>query len=95
MSKKKPEPETHAKNWERTGERTLNIKHDDGSVFECVVDDPKRFDGLKGGKGKVMGGFHGIGEKQPLICDSCKQQVGKITITITSTGKTSLCGKCS
>lgn len=94
MSKKK-EPETHAKSWERTGERNFVVKHDDGSVFECQVDDPKKFNGFKGAKGSTISGFHGIGEKQPLICDKCKKQVGKITITITSTGKTTLCGKCS
>lgn len=91
MSKKnKKEPETYTKSWERTGDRTLNIKHDDGSVFECTVDTPKRFDALKGGKGTVPGGFHGFGEKKPLICDSCKERVSKATYKDTQF----LCSKC-
>ena len=80
MSKKKL-GESEATGWERTGTDTFNVKHDDGSVFECKIDDPKKFNAFKGLKnnGAKITGFHGIGNKKPLICGVCNQQVHKIT----------------
>lgn len=80
MAKPKKQIDSTAEKIERTGERTFNVKHDDGSVFECVVDDPKKFNQIKGmaGTGNYIGGFPGIGEKKPLICDGCKKQVYRL-----------------
>ena len=79
MSKKKKS--SQATDWERTGTDTFNVKHDDGSIFECKIDDPKKFNAFKGLKNNTprIGGFAGVGEKKPLICDICKQRVYKIT----------------
>lgn len=91
----KNQNDSNAEKIERTGERTFNVKHDDGSVFECVVDDPKKFNNIKGmaGTGSSVGGFHGIGEKKPLICDGCKKQVSRLR---SKEGNTSLmyCNYC-
>lgn len=84
--------DSHAKKIDRTGETTFNVTHDDGSVFECQVDDPKKFNSLKGVKGTTskMHFFGGVGERKPLVCDSCKKRVHKVSI---SNGQ-SLCGHC-
>ncbi len=92
-TKKKDQTQTTAKKMERTGLKTFNVKHDDGSVFECKVDSPKRFDSMSGISGVskksfAVSGFKG--KKQPLICDSCKKRVYKIRI---ANGK-SLCDRC-
>ena len=52
MAKKKVGESSQATGWERTGTDTFNVKHDDGSVFECKVDDPKKFNAFKGLKNK-------------------------------------------
>ncbi len=92
--KKKHQTQTAAKKMERTGTHTFNVKHDDGSVFECQVDDPKRFDSMSGVSGISKKSFAVRGfnsKKKPLICDNCKKRVYKIRI---ANGK-SLCDRCS
>jgi hypothetical protein len=82
--------ESGPKKIERTGEQTLNIHHDDGSIFECKVDNPKRFDSIKGCRPKVTS-FGGFGDKKELICNKCKERVYKITYV----NGQDLCDKCS
>ena len=83
---------SEATGWERTGTDTFNVKHNDGSVFECKVDDPQKFNAFKGLKNNSprIGGFSGVGEKKPLICHSCNQQVSRAKY---QDGKW-LCDKC-
>ena len=77
---------------DRTGEKDFVVTHDDGSLFECNVDDSKRLDAVKGVKGTgIKYSFGGFGKKKPLICDNCKKQVHKITTD--ATGR-SLCAGC-
>ena len=92
--KKKPKTQTTAKKMERTGTHTFDVKHDDGSVFECQVDDPKKFDLISGisGANKKSFAVNGLNtEKKPLICDKCKKRVYKIRI---ANGQ-ALCDRCS
>lgn len=92
--KRKEEVQTAVSNMERTGTNTFNVKHDDGSTFECQVDDPKKFDALAGvsslGKKSIaVSGFRT--KKKPLICDECNKIVYKVRIT----NNRSLCDHCS
>lgn len=77
---------------ERTGTKDFVVHHEDGSYFECKVDDPKRLEAVKGVKGTgVKYSFGGFGKKKPLVCDNCNKQVHKIT---TDASGNSLCVNC-
>jgi hypothetical protein len=95
MRKRKSKPKedsSYATGWERTGYNAFNIKHNDGSVFECKIDDPRKFNAMPGLKNRdgVPKAFSGIGEKKPLVCDHCKQRVYKVTYK----NSQSLCKDC-
>ena len=92
--KKKDQEQTAPRKMERTGLKTFNVKHDDGSIFECKVDDTRRFDSMPGSTGFgrksiAVNGFNT--KKKPLICDGCKKRVYKIRIA----NGTALCNRCS
>ncbi len=78
-TKKKDKTQPTAKKVERTGTHSFNVRHDDGSIFECQVDDPKKLELMESGNSKsfVMKGSKI--KKTPLICDKCKERVYKVT----------------
>ena len=82
--------ESGPKKIERTGTNSFNMLHDDGSIFECNVDDKRKLDNIKGCCPKIIS-FGGIGTKKPLICSKCNERVYKITYI---DGK-DICNKCS
>lgn len=78
MSKlKKEDPFRHTK-IEKSGDHTFNVHTADGGHFECTSKEKlsslKTLNHVK----SEIGVFHGIGEKQPLVCDSCKQTVARL-----------------
>ena len=93
MSKSRKTENSSPKKVERTGAKTFNVHHDDGSVFECTADSKARLDAIdsKLGCGKKIFQFGGIGDRKPLYCDNCKERVYKIS---SKNGK-SLCDRCS
>jgi len=81
MAKKKIDTGSTVKSMTRIGSHNFVVEHENGQAFECKIDDPKKFNafkGLKNNSPKVTG-FSGIGEKKPLICGVCNQQVHKVT----------------
>jgi len=74
---------------ERTGDKSFNVHHDDGSIFECKADSKERLNNIPGCKPKMFF-VGGIGERKPLFCDNCKERVYKIQ----SRDGRSLCDRC-
>lgn len=62
---------------ERTGERDCIIRHDDGSIFECKAQNKHTLDNVIKSKYSIIS--HGIGEKKPFICDSCKKEAYRLS----------------
>ena len=80
---KKNKKDSNAEKIERTGERTFNVHHDDGSVFECQANTPQAINALKnkkelGGQSKLFF-FGGVGERKPLTCGKCKERVTRVS----------------
>jgi len=63
---------------EKTSDHTFNVGTADGGHFECTS--KEKLSGLKtlNHVKADVGVFHGIGEKKPLVCDSCKKIVVKL-----------------
>jgi hypothetical protein len=63
---------------EKTSDHTFNVHSADGGHFECQSKEKlsslKTLNHVK----SDVGIFHGIGEKKPLVCDSCQKTVAKL-----------------
>ena len=81
MTKKKIDDGHTVKSMTRTGSHDFVVEHESGDAFTCKIDDPRKFNAFKGLKnnGPKIGGFSGIGEKKPLICNRCNVQVSRAT----------------
>ena len=62
----------------KTGDYTFNVGTAASGHFECVS--KEKLSGLKATSHVKSEDaiFHGIGKKQPLVCDSCQKVVAKL-----------------